>query len=472
MRKTMSAFAAVSLILAISVTALLPAEEAKLKGKATKAIEAKTKAVSASESPADDLVVHEWGTFTTFSGSDGLFLDFRPLAGQENDLPHFVYDRGWKSGGGVFAKKRIRCKVRMETPVTYFYTDRVRDVKVAVDFPKGLLTEFYPPVREMLPKFNEKVAYKEGEPIGKSRLDWGKITLIPVKALAPAVEDEELRMQVANYLASNSLPTGSNVHHYVQARATDSALVHVRGTDRPGFAEWTPPEQSFMEKFLFYRGVGDFKLPFQARFEDGKTVLANDGHLPMNSAILVRVESEKIFTASIDRLEAGASQTFGDLQQVTIDQLAEIVKKALVGEGLFAKEAASMVETWKRSWFAEEGTRVLYMVPGPMTDELLPLHVEPTPTQTLRVLVGRMEIMSPDAEQRLLQAVAQSSTERAKFIQAAKDQKNKQGAYAVPESIRRFGRLAEPALARVSKITPDKQLRDEAELLIAQLRAQ
>ncbi|MEL7336942.1 MAG: hypothetical protein AAFN70_12140, partial [Planctomycetota bacterium] len=102
----------------------------------------------------DDLVVHEWGTFTTFSGSDGVFLDWRPLEG-DSDLPDFVVTRIDSRPGARFAKSRVRGRVRMETPITYFYTDRVRRVKVAVDFPKGLLTEFYPPVRSMMPPVNE-----------------------------------------------------------------------------------------------------------------------------------------------------------------------------------------------------------------------------------------------------------------------------------------------------------------------------
>ena len=34
------------------------------------------------------LVVHEWGTFTSFAGSDGVNLEFRPLV--TNDLPPFM----------------------------------------------------------------------------------------------------------------------------------------------------------------------------------------------------------------------------------------------------------------------------------------------------------------------------------------------------------------------------------------------
>src|SRR5713101_8402130 len=44
----------------------------------------------------DGLIVHEWGTFTSFSGSDGVRLEFRPLV--DEDLPPFVLDRFLQSG--------------------------------------------------------------------------------------------------------------------------------------------------------------------------------------------------------------------------------------------------------------------------------------------------------------------------------------------------------------------------------------
>ena len=113
--------------------------------------------VSNDDSSAVDnrLIVHEWGTFTSFSGSNGVHLDFRPL--RDQDLPPFVLNRADQSGH-IFWKGRIRTRVRMETPVTYFYTDRERTVRASVDFPQGLLTEFYPPVRSMTPPFNPDLA--------------------------------------------------------------------------------------------------------------------------------------------------------------------------------------------------------------------------------------------------------------------------------------------------------------------------
>src|SRR4051795_8415930 len=73
-------------------------------------------------------VVHEWGTFTSFSGSDGIRLEFRPLV--DDDLPAFVLDRFLQSGFPDLSKSTVRSRMRMETPVTYFYTDRERDVDV------------------------------------------------------------------------------------------------------------------------------------------------------------------------------------------------------------------------------------------------------------------------------------------------------------------------------------------------------
>lgn len=131
----------------------------------------------------NNYIVHEWGTFTSFSGSDGIALDFRPLVGE--DLPKFVLDRAHQAALNdrrafaatalLFTKSSTVSRQRMETPVTYFYTDQERIVDVKVDFPNGLLTEFYPPVRQFGPDYKKDVA----EPLSKSWLSWGKVRLIP-----------------------------------------------------------------------------------------------------------------------------------------------------------------------------------------------------------------------------------------------------------------------------------------------------
>src|ERR687884_2381827 len=53
---------------------------------------------------ANRLVVHEWGTFTSIAGRDGVALEWRPLNGA-SDLPKFVHtmqgaDSGLRHGNG------------------------------------------------------------------------------------------------------------------------------------------------------------------------------------------------------------------------------------------------------------------------------------------------------------------------------------------------------------------------------------
>src|SRR4026209_2599939 len=74
----------------------------------------------------DNLVVHEWGTFTSIAGEHGEQVEWFALEGQ-NDLPCFVerfrYFR---------AKSAIAAPVRMETPVLYFYAPLETAVDVSV----------------------------------------------------------------------------------------------------------------------------------------------------------------------------------------------------------------------------------------------------------------------------------------------------------------------------------------------------
>src|SRR6476660_9066917 len=78
-----------------------------------------------------DLTVHEWGTFTTVAGQDGLAIDWLPLGGP-TDLPcfieHFQNRRDVKIAPNqptpvdyATARSNLWGKVRMETPALYFY---------------------------------------------------------------------------------------------------------------------------------------------------------------------------------------------------------------------------------------------------------------------------------------------------------------------------------------------------------------
>ena len=115
-----------------------------------------------------NLVVHEWGTFTSVAGSEGYALEWRPLS-FESDLPSFVYsiDKGSTFRGRGFrypTKSRSAVTVRMETPVLYFYAKEETNVSVAVRF-EGRITEWYPQAR-----------------VAGSSVDWGQVKVMPAGA--------------------------------------------------------------------------------------------------------------------------------------------------------------------------------------------------------------------------------------------------------------------------------------------------
>ena len=415
----------------------------------------------------DDLVVHEWGTFTTFSGSDGVLLEYRPLAG-ESDLPSFVRTRADGTTASRFSKRRLFGRVRMETPVTYFYTDQIRQVDVSVEFPQGLLTEYYPPVKSALPEIDVKKIFSDGEPVGNGKIDWGTVTLIPQSKLVPDLPNADTRQLLGHRLSIAGTPSAPNDDHYAAARKTDSALVYVNaGADQTTGIGY--PSDHHLEKFLFYRGVGQFEMPLRAASRsDGTISMTNAGNLPIPGAIYVSCDGERLLLEEIPLIAAGEVIQVQQPQAGNQRELETRMTQLLVRQGLYEKEAKAMVATWKKSWFTEPGTRVLYVVPEEITDQLLPLNISPRPTKQLRVLIGRMEIMTADEEHRMQQQVLAYAKARKEFAKIP-DNRGKQ--LPIPEEIHRFGRMTEPALSRVAALAKDHEIREEAKRLIEHLRS-
>jgi hypothetical protein len=409
-------------------------------------------------------IVHEWGTFTSFSGSDAVKLEFRPLV--DVDLPRFVLDRGRQEGKpNLLLKSNYSVFQRMETPVTYFYSDREREARVRVGFPQGMLTEFYPPVERQLPAFN----WFTEQPLTGAELDWGKVWIVPEDRLQVDLGDGKLAEQVRSRVLHRLLPNSDNYPHYAYARETDSALVYVErqaSKQRP-----LAPYGAFFEKFLFYRGIGNFELPLQLSAAAGdRYELTNTGAEPIRSLFLVTAHDGKVRFAQFDGIQPGERLALNQSQQdSTVEALGEAVVAALVEEKLYEKEARAMVKTWQSSWFGEDGTRLFYMLPQSVTDELLPLKIDPVPDETVRVMVGRLEIMRPEDEARVMALVQQSAKDRAAAEQR-RAENSEAPAYKLPEAIIQLGRLAEPALIRVRNIAPDEATRAETSLLLDELR--
>jgi hypothetical protein len=84
--------------------------------------------------------------------------------------------------------------------------------------------------------------------------------------------------------------------------------------------------------------------------------------------------------------------------------LKQDVESMLIAQGLYQDEAQAMFETWQDSWF-EEGSRLLYIVPRQFVNEVLPLSINPAPAQTVRVFVGRLELITPTTQSAVEQAL-------------------------------------------------------------------
>jgi hypothetical protein len=393
-------------------------------------------------SSAEEFVVHEWGTFTNFAGSDGVQLEFRPIV--DGELPGFVYDRARFANqriGDLLSKSRP-ARQRMETPVTYFYVDRARDVEVRVGFPHGLLTEFFPPVKSMLPEYQPL----ERPTLEHSVLDWGRVRLVPSASFA------KLHWKFADGTIERAeLPKVEGDNHYAYARETDSAVVEVMDQRN----------RTYYEKFLFYRGLGDFSLPLRfSALGEGRFSVENDGPEAVKDLFLVHIEGEQVRYCHTPQVEAhGAASLDEPESDSTIEALSEELVQALSAAGLFEKEARAMVKTWRSSWFGESGTRLLYLVPASLTDELLPLEVKPAPDRLVRVLVGRMEVLTPEESVRLLKLVREAGPCLSLQTEPLRSE------------LTRLGRFAEPVLRLLADSAEGEYERAQIEGVLSAVRA-
>lgn len=319
--------------------------------------------VPSSESPAR-LVVHEWGTFTSFSGSDGINIGYAP---DNTDLPEFVYYQ--EDTMSKVSRLAREGTVSMETPVLYFYPDREMAVRVRVDFPKGWVTEWYP--------------FASGAPKnGERGIRWD-VRLIPNgPADFPKVPERR--------------------EAYEHARFTDAAPVQaeIPVPNREQNASVRGGNIVQREKFLFYRGVGTFPTPVAVKaLGSGQVRVRNAESQRLGGLVLVNVRDGKLGFRAIPDLDPGAETTLSiPSADGNSKVLGEQFVRRLTAAGLYEKEAQAMVRTWERAWFREEGTRVFYTVPRARTDELLPLAIDPKPTDVVRVLVGRHDFLTPEQE--------------------------------------------------------------------------
>lgn len=313
------------------------------------------------------LTAHEWGTFTSVAGNDGTAVRWQPLSGA-NDLPGFV-----EHFRNASFKVGLAGTVRMETPVLYFYSTHRTNVSVRVAFSKGLITEWYPHADSVTPaRTLTDASLYNNAPDGT--ITWSSITVDPDAA--------------AKY------PDEGRASHYYAARETNASPLLVNS--RAGAQR---------EKFLFYRGVSTFTVPLSVRvLQDRRLIVSNNTSEPLPQAVLFERRGEKIGYRLVGAIQHSSIITAPELNS-DIDSLSSELENMLAAQGLYREEARAMVETWRDSWL-EEGSRLLYIVPRSFVDAVLPLTIQPPPANTVRVFVGRLEIVTPATENAIQTALA------------------------------------------------------------------
>lgn len=400
--------------------------------------------------PPAPLVVHEWGTFTSMVGVDGVGLE--GLQHEEEALPEFVYSRtkvrdcplrrqGWKGlevpVNGVTHK--------METPVIYVHTDTPRTLRVRTEFVGGLLTQWYP-VTDLVgpPEGACDAGPLDLATVERSFLEWDVEALPPTGSAPPEI------------------PAVSPQDPWAFAREVRSAWLRTRprvGPERQGPVE--------AEHYLFYRGLGRLNLPFGGQADaDGSLRFQNHSAQSVAQVVWLEVgpegrEARYDITCGVGPGEQAAkslaARPLRPIESVLVG-LESDVEKILRGRGLYADEARAMVRTWSRSWFRSEGTRLIYTVPQEVTERILPLTLTPTPDRLVRVLVGRLELVTPAVLAEVEAALRPPLGPEAGAPEASE------------RRLARLERFLEAHLRHVLAVTQDPAVKDEAERRLRALR--
>lgn len=385
---------------------------------------------------AGDLTVHEWGTFTSFMGSNGELVE--GLHHEDEALPGFVH--GLKKdiptppnpptrppippSRPCQQRSKVGCETlnslilthselfpeapvssgvtqKMETPVIYFYGDQGQKVNIEINFPQGIITQYYPEASFSYPKFSEARELKDSRFVFDVTLLRADDTTFFPATSAQSIWNPARKVPSANAIAAHN---------------------------------------GEREKFIFYRGIGNFPSPLKVSSNSYDFLtLENVSNSPISMAVILNSNGVVGNIEVINNLSLKKQLLIPDLQKgmkfsTYIQKTKAVIVEALVKNGLFFDEAVAMVNTWEKSYFHTPGIRVLYIVPNEDTESILPLIVKPTPNELKRVLVGRIEVMTKNEEENYLKMIQKGIT--------------------ISERDRVFGRFYEPKLRRLEQIAP------------------
>jgi hypothetical protein len=181
------------------------------------------------------------------------------------------------------------------------------------------------------------------------------------------------------------------------------------------------------ERFIFYRGLGDFNVPLKLKLKSLpknvlKVTLLNDSDeaVPALFYVLSTKQNGIVNSLALPALNPHEEKSFETSLATSSFDVRASLKTALVNAGLFEDEAMSMINTWDKSYFHTEGERLLYVLPRTWTEKILPMKLVPAPEKLNRVLVGRVELFSSAAQASLLNNINKNVSFGADHLMEAK----------------------------------------------------
>jgi hypothetical protein len=381
---------------------------------------------------ASDLIVHEWGTFTSLVGSDGVRQT--GMFHEDEILPDFVHNFGeHKMAPSLFAVfppnptnppvptprphcgrvTKVGCEFlvgqditqKMETPVLYFHAKTPQKVSVEVAFPGGIISQTFP----------------------------APVLSLPFPTPGVKLENGFARFNVEVVTDKLNVPFVDAKNIYSHARNVDANFVKSEVNNEN-------------EKFIFYRGLGKFETQLKLTSHNGTLKVENGKSNSIPSVYLFDINDNGGSFIKLGQFKAHSVKTVSDKDiralQSNHDDTASFTAKAetellssLIANGLNTDEAVAMLKTWEQGYFKTKGLRILYILNRTEVESILPMKISPVPQSLNRVFVGRIEVLLDTEENALL---SQISKEGMKF------------------DILSLGRFAPSILARLKQIAVER----------------
>lgn len=365
----------------------------------------------------DRVVVHEWGTFTCLQDEDGNSIG--GINTDDEPVPRFVHRLAYNlllsptEEPPHFFQGAPSCHpdvtMRLETPVMYFYPPKgvsLPPFNVHVSFRGGWLTEYYPDAVSTAPGLDTAAANKSRAATSDTQTNWFHFPHLKKDSLG------ELNWTGLT-LGGNAAFPDTTEKVWLTPRAVQSTQVE------------TPAHES--EKYLFYRGVSNddaclrvsrnntqHTLSISANWESqGSGNTLDKLTIPAAWLLDIRpngtcafktlgaVEYRRTGAVSAVMADSFAAESFS---RENLPLLRHEMQRELVKAGLFEDEAAALLNTWQASYFQSPGLRLFYLCPQAITNYLLPLSIS-MPCDVTRVMIGRIEIVTPE-QRALLQQLA------------------------------------------------------------------